>query len=249
MRYLVLFIFALAATIFLSTFLIECSRPETNPSQELEGPGFDLAKMESFQPILPPDQAPDQWLLAHLDVETTGLQPGYHEMIDLGLMMTTLDGKVVDSFFVKIQPNHPERLSPKAKEINAFDPDIWSQQGAIPPNAAVERLIQFHERAAMGKQVMLVAYNSHFDAAFLNHLFAEAGHTWRELYYYFILDIPSMGWGLGFRSLRSQELMALYDIEPETTVPEMHTGLSGVRKNVEIYQALLAFQDSVRGQE
>ena len=32
-----------------------------------------------------PATDPDGWLLAFLDVETTGLVPGYHKMIDLGL--------------------------------------------------------------------------------------------------------------------------------------------------------------------
>jgi hypothetical protein len=32
-----------------------------------------------------PAEAPDQWLLAFVDVETTGLVPGYHEMIDIGV--------------------------------------------------------------------------------------------------------------------------------------------------------------------
>jgi len=33
-------------------------------------------------------KAPDQWLLAYIDVETTGLLPGHHEMIDMGIVMT-----------------------------------------------------------------------------------------------------------------------------------------------------------------
>lgn len=32
-----------------------------------------------------PAEDPDKWILAHVDVETTGLAPGYHEMIDLGV--------------------------------------------------------------------------------------------------------------------------------------------------------------------
>lgn len=46
-----------------------------------------------------PDLAPGNWLLAHVDVETTGLVPGYHEMIDIGLVYTDLDGKLIDSLW------------------------------------------------------------------------------------------------------------------------------------------------------
>jgi hypothetical protein len=52
--------------------------------------------------------SPSEWRLAIVDVETTGLFAGYHEMIDLGLVMTDLDGRVIDSLFVRIQPEHPQ---------------------------------------------------------------------------------------------------------------------------------------------
>lgn len=68
-----------------------------------------------------PTANPAGWLLAFVDVETTGLVPGYHEMIDLGLVITDLDGVRIDSLFLRIQPEHPERLSEGAREVNAFD--------------------------------------------------------------------------------------------------------------------------------
>lgn len=246
MRRLALLLLMLAATLFLSTFLIKCSGNEAPAASISEGPGFDLNKLESSGPLPFPTDAPEKWLLAHIDVETTGLLPYYHEMIDLGLILTDLDGRFVDSFFVRIQPLHPDRLSPIAKEINAFDADTWQSQGALSPTKAVDSLIAFHQQAAGDKQVMMVAYNSHFDASFIDALFREAGHTWRELYYYFILDIPSMAWGLGFRNLRRPGVMDLYDIQPETSVPEDHTGISGARKNVEVYQALLRYRASLQ---
>ena len=45
---------------------------------------FEFEKMETTGTILPPSEAPNQWLLAHIDIETTGLLPGYHETIDIG---------------------------------------------------------------------------------------------------------------------------------------------------------------------
>jgi len=47
-----------------------------------------------------PVAAPDDWLLAFIDIETTGLIPGYHEMIDIGIVMTDLDGVELDSLFI-----------------------------------------------------------------------------------------------------------------------------------------------------
>src|SRR5690606_19541372 len=106
-----------------------------------------------------------------VDVETTGLVPGWHEMIDLGVVLTDLDGTVLDSLFLRVQPEHPERTSEGARRVNAFDPDRWRALGALSPRAAVDSLRRFHRRVAGERPTLLVAFNSHFDAAFLDHLF------------------------------------------------------------------------------
>jgi DNA polymerase III epsilon subunit-like protein len=206
---------------------------------------FDLTKMESSGIIPLPSEAPNQWLLAHIDVETTGLLPGYHEMIDIGIVMTDLDGDLLNSLFLRIQPQYPERLSPKAFEVNAFDPQRWIKLGALLPSVAVDSIIAFHNKVAQDKHVLMVAYNSHFDAAFLDHLFRSAHKTWRELYYYFILDIPSMTWGLGFKDLTSKQIMDYYNIPDEPHVAEQHTGITGAMVNVRIYRALLRYRREV----
>ena len=206
---------------------------------------FEFEKMESKGPILHPSEAPNQWLLAHIDVETTGLLPGYHEMIDIGIVMTNLDGDILDSLFLRIKPQHPERLAQKAFEVNAFDSDRWVALGALSISNAVDSIISFHKKVAGDKQVLMVAYNSHFDAAFLDHLFRSVDKTWRELYYYFILDIPSMAWGLGCKDLTSRQLMDYYEIPDEPHIAERHTGITGAMVNVRIYKAILRYRDEI----
>ena len=60
--------------------------------------------------------------MAHLDVETTGLVSGHHEVVDLGIVYTTANGEVLDRWYRRIQPQHPERKSPGAAKINGFEP-------------------------------------------------------------------------------------------------------------------------------
>jgi DNA polymerase III alpha subunit (gram-positive type) len=198
-----------------------------------------LEKMERPQPQFLPGEAPEQWLLAHLDVETTGLLPGFHEMIDLGIVYTDLEGQILDSLFIRIQPEHPERLSEGAYQVNAFNPDVWKHKGAVSPKKAVKTLMAFHEEKAAGRSVLLVAYNSHFDLAFIDHLFRQAGHSWRELYHYFVLDIPSMAWSMGYRNLTGSALATALGIPDETYVPHLHTGITGAMFNVQVYQVLM----------
>lgn len=185
-----------------------------------------------------PDEAPEQWRLAFIDIETTGLVPGYHEMIDLGVIVTDLAGEEVGRLFVRIQPDHPERLAPGAAAVNAFSADRWQQLGAVSPEAAVDSLVAFHTRTAAGRDVLMVAYNATFDAAFLDHLFRSTGRSWRELYHYFILDLPSMAWSLGYRQLGGGALSEALGIVDETRVPEDHTGLTGAAFNAAVYRAL-----------
>lgn len=207
-------------------------------SSLLQAPTF-LSQLEgrSAPPASPAD-APEAWLLAFVDVETTGLLPGYHEMVDIGIVLTDVDGREVDRLFVRIQPEHPERTSEGARAVNAFDPDRWQELKALSLKDAVDRIVSFHHRAGNGKSVLLVAYNSHFDAAFIDHLFRAQGRTWRELYHYFILDLPSMAWSLGLRQLDGSALTKALAIEDEPHVAAEHTGLTGAEVNVRIYRAL-----------
>jgi DNA polymerase III alpha subunit (gram-positive type) len=187
-----------------------------------------------------PAQAPQEWLLAFVDVETTGLVPGYHEMIDAGIVMTDLEGNELDRLFVRIQPEYPERTSPGALAVNAFDPGRWKKLGASSPAEAVERIVSFHRKVAGDRRVLLVALNSHFDAAFLDHLFRGQKREWRELYHYFVLDLPSMAWSLGLRDLTGTELAEALGVEDEPHVAREHTGITGAELNVRLYRALLA---------
>lgn len=193
-----------------------------------------------------PAESPDHWLLAFVDVETTGLVPGWHEMIDIGVVMTNLEGEPIDELFLRIQPNHPERTSPGARAVNAFDEETWRRLGARSPSAAVDEIMAFHRRIAGDRHVMLVAFNSQFDTAFLDHLFRASSHSWRELYHYFVLDIPSMAWSLGFHDLTGQALSKKLGIEDEPRVAQEHTGLTGARLNARIYRALRQRESEIR---
>ena len=216
-------------------------RPGSDTSSDAAADGAPafVAAMDSA-PVAAstPASAGDTWRLAFIDVETTGLVPGWHEMVDLGVVMTDLEGRPVDSLFVRIQPEHPERTSEGARAVNAFEPDRWRELGALAPLAVLDTLRAFHRRAADGSSVVLVAYNSQFDTAFLDHLFRRDGSSWRELYHYFVLDIPSMAWSLGYRGLTGSGLAAALGVEDEPHVAEEHTGLTGARLNARLYREL-----------
>jgi DNA polymerase III alpha subunit (gram-positive type) len=203
-------------------------------------PPYVRVTEQSPVPAGSPASSKEEWLLAHIDVETTGLVPGYHEMIDFGLVMTDLDGHVIDSLFIRTQPRHPERLSEGARRVNGFDAAKWRRLRALDAAQAVDSLVRFHKRVAHGRPTLLVAFNSQFDAAFLDHLFRTRNSSWRILYHYFVLDIPSMAWALGYRDLTNGGLARRLGVADEPRVADEHTGITGAMLNVRIYQALRA---------
>lgn len=188
-----------------------------------------------------PQDDPDNWLLAFVDVETTGLVPGYHEMIDIGIVMTDLAGAELGALFVRIQPEHPERTSDGARAVNAFDAERWRDMQALAPADAIEQIVTFHEKTAGERDVLMVAFNSQFDAAFLDHLFRSQDRSWLELYHYFVLDLPSMAWSLGIRGLTGTHIAEVLEVHDEPHVAELHTGITGARLNARIYRALLDY--------
>jgi DNA polymerase III alpha subunit (gram-positive type) len=221
--------------------LVACGAEAAKVDSTQMAPPAYVAAVDAAVPAtsVPADQ-PDQWLLAHLDVETTGLVAGYHEMIDAGIVITDLDGNIVDSLHIRIQPEHPERLASGAARVNGFDAAKWEMLGALSTKQAVDTIIAFNRRVAGDKHVLLVAFNSQFDAGFLDALMHREGHTWRELFHYFVLDIPSMAWSLGYRDLTGAALAKRLNLPDEPRVAEDHTGITGAMLNVRIYRGLQA---------
>ncbi|MFW6089481.1 MAG: hypothetical protein ACODAB_07000 [Gemmatimonadota bacterium] len=215
-------------------------RPDDPPEASTTVPAFVAATEGAPIAASSPASASEAWRLAFVDVETTGLVAGWHEMIDLGIVMTDLDGGTLDSLFVRVQPAHPERTADGARAVNAFDADRWRELGALDPAAAVDTLRAFHRRVAGDGPVLLVAFNSQFDTAFLDHLFRGVGASWRELFHYFVLDIPSMAWARGYRDLTGAALAERLGVEDEPHVAEEHTGITGARLNARLYRALRA---------
>ena len=189
---------------------------------------------------------PGPTIIAIIDVETTGLDPSHHEMVDLGALYVRPDGQELGRFFVRIHPPHPDRLDPGAAAVNGYSPARWRTLGAVDEAEAVRQWRAFHDQMARasGATVTFAALNAWFDQSFTDALLRRHNSSWRELFHYQILDLPSMAWGQGARELGGAALAARYGVEPETRDPLRHTGESGVEFNLALYRAML--QSGVR---
>lgn len=184
--------------------------------------------------------SPPGSVLAIIDVETSGLDPAWHEMVDLGAIYVDPDGQELGRFFVRIRPQHPERLDPGAAAVNGYSEVRWRELGAVEEAEAVRRWLEFHAPLAAGRQVVFVALNVWFDQAFTTALLARNGKRWRDLFHYQVLDLPSMAWSQGARDLTGAALASRYGIAAETRDPLEHTGSTGVEFNLALYRAILA---------
>ncbi|WP_421792697.1 3'-5' exonuclease [Hyphobacterium sp.] len=189
-----------------------------------------------------PTEAPENWALAIVDVETTGLDPAYNEMIDLGAIYTDLDGNEIGRFFIRMNPDHPDRASEGARGVNGYDEARWQELGAVSEEEAVAAFLAFHEDMSGERTIIFTAYNAYFDRSFLDALLQEHGSSFRDLYTYYVLDLPSVAWGHGLRHLRSSGNAVAIGLEPETDDPLLHTGETGSQFNLELYRAILAAQ-------
>ena len=187
-----------------------------------------------------PEAAPGDWVMAHLDVETTGLVAGYNEIVDVGIVYTTVDGEILEKWHRRLMPRHPERTHPEASKINGFEPAVWKKLGAVDAKAAVDTLLAFERSRFAGKRLVRVAYNSKFDAAFMDDLFKQADAAFDQPNYsYYWLDVPSMAWLLGYRPLEHGDLAVELGVQGTSDVPLEHTGLGCAEYNVRVYRDLL----------
>jgi len=94
-----------------------------------------------------PDHAPDRYVLAHVDIETTGLDPAVDEMVSIGMIYTDLQGAEIGRLDLRIMPPNPGRIDAGARAVNGFDPALWRRLGATLSDGAGGRDSAWHVHA------------------------------------------------------------------------------------------------------
>jgi DNA polymerase-3 subunit epsilon len=93
--------------------------------------------------------------LCFFDLETTGLEPGYHEVTELGFIHEKLG-----ALCVRVMPRHLDRAQPEALQISRFKPDDWAGEPHL--DKALPTIVKFMS------DTILVGHNiTGFDLPFL----------------------------------------------------------------------------------
>lgn len=179
-------------------------------------------------------------LYAIVDVETTGLNPNYHEMIDIGIIIINQNLEIKGQYFSKVLPSFPERIDSMAQNINGFDLQRWTQEEAISEEELINQMNIFLNNY-IGKPIF-IAFNSWFDSGFLRNLLNEHDYKFNDWFDYRVLDIPSIALACGYFPKTpdfNEKLATLLEVQPETKDPLKHTGESGVNFNYALLRSLM----------
>lgn len=170
-------------------------------------------------------------ILALIDVETTGLDPEEHEIIEIGLIVC--DSKnftILDEWDVKIKPEHPETGHPKAFEVNGYNEEEWKDA------VTLQQGMDWLARKVPGYTMM--SYNVSFDLGFLQAAFKKTGV--KDPMNYHRLDLLTLAWSKLPHSKMAgwslKNVCSFLGIEPE---PKVHRGANGARKAYEVYKTLM----------
>ena len=95
-----------------------------------------------------------------LDLETTGLDPAQHEIIEIGAIRVNRDSDIHDTFSALVKPIG--RIPKKITEITGISQDMVDSEGE-PLEEAIREFATFIE------DLPLVTFNAEFDMAFLQN--------------------------------------------------------------------------------
>jgi len=197
--------------------------------------------------------------LAFIDLETTGLDPERHEIIEIGAILArqiqpqqdrlksnfnhakkwlkfdfnSRRGpivEVIEEFELKVIPERIEDADPQALRINGYTPEKWTD--AMSLGKAIEIVAEKTQDAIM------IGQNVTFDWIFLSRAFVRVGI--QNKMHYHRMDLMSMAFARLYNVPEMQrfslrELCIYFGVENE----KAHTALSDIRATYEVYKKLL----------
>ena len=169
--------------------------------------------------------------LVFLDLETTGLDPSRHEILEIGAIR--VDG---ESFHetarleLRVLPERIEAADPDALAMNGYSPATW--RDALPLKTALSSLSPLLDGC------QLAGHNVCFDRSFLEAAWRRTGVTPPKMDHH-ILDTASLAWpllGAGIvDSLSLSTVCRRFGISTERS----HRALSDAERSLKLARVLL----------
>ena len=157
--------------------------------------------------------------LAITDVETTGLDPELHEIVELGVVVVDQKTfRILSIFNTKVTPGHIETASPKALRINGYREEDWEDAWSL--DTAMGRY------AEETKGAVFCAHNVTFDWSFISRAFAKTRVECKMDYHR--IDLLTLAWWVlrerGLKKFSLRDIAGFLGISPE---PMPHRAIHG----------------------
>ena len=126
--------------------------------------------------------------LAYIDLETTGLFPWKHGVIQIGIIIE-IDGEVKDEQSIKAKPFAQDEITPRALEVNNTTREQLEGDDYLAPAMAhgtLSSILQTYvDPYSKTDKFFFVGYNSHtFDDPFLRKFFTKNGDKYYGSYFW-----------------------------------------------------------------
>ncbi len=168
--------------------------------------------------------------IAAVDIETTGLDPRKHEIIEIGVVLFESEtGQILETLNLKVKPERPEDGEPKAYEVNGYTEEAWKDGMPL-----TEAMYLFRE---MTSGARMMAYNITFDWGFIQEAFRSTGAS-NGLHYHKLCLMSMAIIKLPHDKVKSWKLKDVAEslgIPPE---PSVHRALNGAMSAYEVYKQL-----------
>ena len=122
--------------------------------------------------------------LAFIDIETTGFDVTMHEIVEIGVVLTTSQLKLIEKIEFKIKPEHIENADPVALKVNHYNPLDWADALSLKNSMEI-----ISEKTT---DCIMVGQNVSFDSGFLEYSFAKL--KLKNNMHYHKLDTVSIAW-------------------------------------------------------
>lgn len=170
--------------------------------------------------------------LVFIDCETTGLEPDYHEIIEIAAARVDPGTLVIRrEMDAKIQPAHPERVDPEAVRKNGYTPDRWLD--ALSLDEALDRLSPILNGA------VLAGHNVAFDRMFIEAAYHRAEQILPDIDYH-LVDTASLAWPLVVAGIIERPSLRFLCEHFGISNEGAHSAPADVRRTIAVYRELMS---------
>ncbi len=169
--------------------------------------------------------------LVFIDIETTGLNPEEHEIIEIGcLVVNGQTFEVKTKYHARINPKHPDRWDTKAKELIGYSRRKWSNTKEL------SNILNKINKLSSGG--ILAGWNVSFDWSFLRKAFEHLSMT--PQFDYHRIDVMSIAYAALYLKPKVESLsLRKVAVSFGMSLPETHRAMDDIKATYEIFKKIM----------